>query len=139
MEWINVKDQLPVSDRPLLVATGRGRACIGMYRADSQKWYGFEAWERGGYLTGFNHLAGEVTHWQQLPDIPAAPKDETQTYRVKVMKASYGYLILAATSIPDAMEKAQSIIAADAGKIKLSHEETRPVHAEVLKGRRKTQ
>ena len=78
MGWVNVGDRLPENETPVLVAVYRfgifKRICLSTYNAEFCKWYDWECQLRNEYFSSFNHLTGEVTYWQPLPDPPKSMK-----------------------------------------------------------------
>jgi len=74
--WISVESRLPKSDYPVLAVTDRKRICIARYDKDFRKWYDYESEQRNEYITSFNRLTGEVTHWMLLPEPPETAEQE---------------------------------------------------------------
>lgn len=68
VQWTSATDKQPADDKPVLVATERGRICVGFYIADLKKWMDYEANKRDEYFSGFPR--DNVTHWMTLPDLP---------------------------------------------------------------------
>ena len=65
--WISVNDNLPDSQRQVIIYTDFGGILTGCYDGDTWFSYGFNTGEEGS-----RDLV--VTHWQELPDVP---KEET--------------------------------------------------------------
>jgi hypothetical protein len=58
MNWISVKDRLPEDEREVIIALANGAVTTSYY-------------EPGDF--GWAH-AGDITHWQELPEPPKEEK-----------------------------------------------------------------
>lgn len=67
-QWISVKDRLPCSGQPSLVANSALRfVIIAWYDAESGCWESPTWW--------FRENSAEITHWMPLPEAPKGEND----------------------------------------------------------------